>query len=62
VERKRETAQAELSDDIILRILKMRPEAERYIKGRSRQKERQTAAAAASALIHENFEQESKIE
>ena len=39
-EEKRKEAQAEPSDDIILRILRMRPEAQRYLKDRSRQKER----------------------
>jgi hypothetical protein len=37
-EEKRKEAQAEPSDDMILRILRMRPEAERYLKDRSRQK------------------------
>lgn len=37
-EEKRKEAQADPSDDMILRILRMRPEAERYLKDRSRQK------------------------
>lgn len=37
-EEKRKEAQAEPNDDMILRILRMRPEAERYLKDRSRQK------------------------
>ncbi len=37
-EEKRKEAQAEPSDDMILRILRMRPDAERYLKDRSRQK------------------------
>lgn len=40
-EEKRKEAQADPSDDMILRILRMRPEAERYLKDRSRQKVRQ---------------------
>jgi hypothetical protein len=39
-EEKRKEAQAEPNDDMILRILRMRPEAERYLKDRSRQKVR----------------------
>jgi hypothetical protein len=39
-EEKRKEAQAEPNDDLILRILRMRPEAERYLKDRSRQKVR----------------------
>jgi hypothetical protein len=37
---KRKEAQADPSDDMILRILRMRPEAERYLRDRSRQKVR----------------------
>lgn len=37
-EEKRKEAQADPSDDMILRILRMRPEAERYLRDRSRQK------------------------
>ena len=51
-EEKRKQAQAEPSDDIILRILRMRPEAENYLKMRSRQKERLAAAAAAVVVVH----------
>ena len=50
-EEKRKAAQAEPNDDIILRILRMRPEAERYLKDRSRQKERLAAAAAAEMIV-----------
>lgn len=39
-EEKRKEAQADPNDDMILRILRMRPEAERYLKDRSRQKVR----------------------
>lgn len=41
-EEKRKEAQADPNDDMILRILRMRPEAERYLKDRSRQKVRLT--------------------
>lgn len=54
-EEKRKEAQAEPSDDIILRILRMRPEAERYLKDRSRQKERLAAAAAAEMIVWQSL-------
>jgi hypothetical protein len=54
-EEKRKAAQAEPSDDIILRILRMRPEAERYLKDRSRQKERLAAAAAAEMIVRQSL-------
>lgn len=54
-EEKRKEAQAEPSDDIILRILRMRPEAERYLKDRSRQKERLAAAAAAEMIVRQSL-------
>lgn len=54
-EEKRKQAQAEPSDDIILRILRMRPEAERYLKDRSRQKERLAAAAAAEMIVRQSL-------
>ncbi|CRK37735.1 hypothetical protein BN1708_020357, partial [Verticillium longisporum] len=41
-EEKWKEAQAEPSDDMIMRILRMRPEAANYLKERSRQKERQS--------------------
>lgn len=50
-EEKRREAQAEPSDDMILRILRMRPEAAGYLKDRSRQKERLAASAAAEAIV-----------
>lgn len=50
-EEKRKEAQAEPSDDIILRILRMRPEAARYLRDRQRQKERLAAQAAAEAIV-----------
>jgi len=50
-EEKRREAQAEMNDDMILRILRMRPEAHGYLRDRSRQKERLEAAAAAEAIV-----------
>ena len=50
-EEKRKEAQADPSDDMILRILRMRPEAAGYLKERHRQKERMTAAAAAHMIV-----------
>jgi len=54
-EEKRKEAQAEPSDDIILRILRMRPEAERYLRDRSRQKERLAAHAAAEMIVRQSI-------
>ncbi|KAL1304535.1 hypothetical protein AAFC00_003517 [Neodothiora populina] len=54
-EEKRKEAQAEPSDDIILRILRMRPEAERYLRDRSRQKERLAAHAAAELIVRQSL-------
>ncbi|TID26720.1 C2 domain-containing protein [Venturia nashicola] len=54
-EEKRKQAQAEPSDDMILRILRMRPEAERYLRDRSRQKERLAAAAAAEMIVRQSL-------
>lgn len=54
---KRQEAQAEPSDDMILRILRMRPEAERYLRDRSRQKERLAAAAAAEMIVRQSLAQ-----
>lgn len=48
-------AQADPNDDMILRILRMRPEAERYLKDRSRQKERLAAAAAAEQIVKQSL-------
>lgn len=56
-EEKRKEAQAEPSDDMILRILRMRPEAERYLRDRSRQKERLQAAAAAEQIVRQSLAQ-----
>jgi len=54
-EEKRKEAQAEPNDDIILRILRMRPEAERYLTERRRQKERLNAAAAAEEIVRQSL-------
>lgn len=54
-EEKRKEAQAEPNDDMILRILRMRPEAERYLRDRSRQKERLAAAAAADMIVRQSL-------
>ena len=56
-EEKRREAQAEPSDDMILRILRMRPEATRYLRDRSRQRERLAAAAAADFIVRQSLEQ-----
>ena len=54
-EEKRKEAQADPNDDMILRILRMRPEAEKYLKDRSRQKERLAAAAAAELIVKQSL-------
>ncbi|KAI0021477.1 hypothetical protein F4780DRAFT_737527 [Xylariomycetidae sp. FL0641] len=56
-EEKRKEAQADPSDDMILRILRMRPEAERYLKERHRQKERMAAQAAATMIVKQSVSQ-----
>ena len=53
-EEKRKEAQAEPNDDMILRILRMRPEAERYLKDRSRQKVRIAIPFSYSRLLTNN--------
>lgn len=50
-------AQADPSDDMILRILRMRPEAGQYLKERQRQKERQAATAAAAQIVKNSVHQ-----
>jgi hypothetical protein len=50
-EEKRRAAQAEPTDEYILRILRMRPEAERYLRARALQKQRLAAAQAAEAIV-----------
>lgn len=54
-EEKWKQAQAEPSDDMILRILRMRPEAAGYLRDRSRQKERLAAAAAAEMIVRQSL-------
>ncbi|SZF00163.1 unnamed protein product [Blumeria hordei] len=54
-EEKRKEAQADPSDDMILRILRMRPEAAHYLRDRSRQKERLAAAAAAEMIVKQSL-------
>ncbi|EGY22699.1 C2 domain-containing protein [Verticillium dahliae VdLs.17] len=49
--------QAEPSDDMIMRILRMRPEAANYLKERSRQKERQSARTAAMMIVNNSVSQ-----
>ncbi|OLN88661.1 Uncharacterized protein C11E3.02c [Colletotrichum chlorophyti] len=56
-EEKRKEAQADPSDDMILRILRMRPEASNYLRERHRQKERQAAAAAAALIVKNSVNQ-----
>ncbi|CAG8974156.1 hypothetical protein HYALB_00002795 [Hymenoscyphus albidus] len=56
-EEKRKEAQADPSDDMVLRILRMRPEAASYIRDRSRQKERLAAAAAAETIVRQSLAQ-----
>ncbi|KAL2124638.1 hypothetical protein VTJ04DRAFT_1003 [Mycothermus thermophilus] len=56
-EEKRREAQADPSDDMILRILRMRPEAAHYLKERQRQKERMAAAAAAAVIVRQSVTQ-----
>ena len=54
-EEKWKEAQAEPNDDMILRILRMRPEAAGYLRDRSRQKERLAAAAAAELIVKQSL-------
>ncbi|PGH31221.1 hypothetical protein GX50_06006 [[Emmonsia] crescens] len=54
-EEKWREAQAEPNDDMILRILRMRPEAYAYIRDRSRQKERLATAAAADLIVKQSL-------
>lgn len=56
-EEKRRDAQAEPSDDMILRILRMRPDAGRYLRDRARQRERLAAAAAAEFIVRQSLAQ-----
>jgi hypothetical protein len=54
-EEKWKAAQAEPNDDMILRILRMRPESGTYLRDRSRQKERLAAAAAAEMIVRQSL-------
>ncbi|KIV95853.1 hypothetical protein PV10_03458 [Exophiala mesophila] len=54
-EEKWKAAQAEPSDDMILRILRMRPDAGTYLRDRSRQKERLAASAAAEMIVRQSL-------
>lgn len=54
-EEKWKEAQADPNDDMILRILRMRPEATSYLRDRSRQKERLAAAAAADLIVRQSL-------
>ncbi|KAK6386928.1 hypothetical protein LTS17_000192 [Exophiala oligosperma] len=54
-EEKWKAAQADPNDDMILRILRMRPEATGYLRDRSRQKERLAAAAAAEMIVRQSL-------
>ncbi|KAH8602668.1 hypothetical protein B0O99DRAFT_679658 [Bisporella sp. PMI_857] len=54
-EEKRKEAQAEPNDDMILRILRMRPEAAGYLRDRSRQRERLAASAAAEMIVRQSL-------
>ena len=56
-EEKRKEAQADPSDDMILRILRMRAEAANYLKERHRQKERMAAAQAAALIVQRSVHQ-----
>ncbi|KAI5815106.1 hypothetical protein BZA77DRAFT_266223 [Pyronema omphalodes] len=50
-EEKRKLEQAEPNDDMILRILRMRPEAAGYLRDRARQKEKIESIAAMDAIV-----------
>lgn len=54
-EEKRRETQADPNDDMILRILRMRPEAAGYLRDRSKQKERLAATAAADAIVKQSL-------
>jgi hypothetical protein len=49
--KKRDAKQKDPNDDIILRILRMRPGAENYLRDRFRQKNRLAATAAAEGVL-----------
>ncbi|KAK4230630.1 hypothetical protein QBC38DRAFT_451961 [Podospora fimiseda] len=56
-EEKRKEAQADPSDDMIIRILRMRPEATNYLKERQRQKERMAARQQAANIVRQSYHQ-----
>jgi hypothetical protein len=56
-EEKRREAQAEPNDDMILRILRMRPEAAGYLRDRARQKEKVESIAAMDAIVARSVQQ-----
>ena len=56
-EEKWREAQAEPNDDMILRILRMRPEAAGYLKDRAKQKERVESTAAMDAIVAKSVKQ-----
>lgn len=56
-EEKRKEAQADPSDDMILRILRMRPEAAGYLRERHRQRERMAAAQQAAMIVRQSVNQ-----
>jgi len=49
--KKRDAKQKDPNDDVILRILRMRPGSENYLKERFRQKNRLAATAAAEGVL-----------
>lgn len=49
--KKRDAKQKDPNDDIILRLLRMRPGAEQYLRERFRQKNRLAAIAAAEGVL-----------
>jgi hypothetical protein len=49
--KKRDAKQKDPNDDIILRILRMRPESENYLRDRFRQKNRLAATVAAEGVL-----------
>ena len=56
-EEKRREAQAEPNDDMILRILRMRPEAATYLRDRAKQKEKIESIAAMDAIVARSVQQ-----
>ena len=56
-EEKRREAQVESNDDMILRILRMRPEAVGYLRDRARQKEKMESVAAMDAIVARSVQQ-----